>query len=386
MNVKLPVYLDYNSTTPVDERVFEAMLPYFKENFGNASSRTHKYGWIAREAVEFARKSVADLIFSSAQEIIFTSGATESNNLAIKGIAEAYFHKGNHIITSKTEHKSVIDTCKYLEKRGFEITFLDVDGYGFINPDDVKKNIKEYTILVSVMFANNETGTIQPLIDIGKICSENNVLFHTDAVQAVGKIPVDVNEICADLMSLSSHKIYGPKGIGALYIRKKEPPIEITEQISGGGHERGIRSGTLNVPAISGFGKACSLCKELLQEESNKLFELTEKFKNELQNNLNNICFNNPLENRLPNTLNICFEGVNSDLLIMDLNEIAVSAGSACSSEFSETSHVLKAMGLNHDIMRSSVRISIGRFTTEQEISFISRKIIEYINKIRNML
>jgi cysteine desulfurase len=375
--------MDYQSTTPVDKRVLDEMMPYFSKRFGNAASKSHEFGWTAERAVEIARGKTADLISCNAKEIIFTSGATESNNLAIKGIAEYSAPEGKKIIIASTEHKSVIDTCSSLAKKGFEIIVLQVDRFGLIDLDDLRKAIDDNTILVSIMYANNEIGTLQPVNEIGNICKEKNVLFHCDAVQAAGKIKVDVNEISADLISLSAHKFYGPKGIGALYIRSKKPKLRLISQIDGGGHERGFRSGTLNVPAIVGFGKACELALSEMEIDYRHTDFLRSNLINGFQNNIENLRVNGHPENHLPNNLNICIKDVDADALMMSMKEIAVSSGSACSSASVEPSHVLKAIGLSEQDSRSSIRIGLGRNTTEEEVNYCIEKIAFNALKLR---
>ncbi len=381
--MRIPVYLDNNATTPLDPQVLKEMIPYLTDKFGNAASASHIYGHEAAEAVKLARKRVAQLINSSADEIIFTSGATESINLAIKGYAEANFEKGNHIITTPIEHKAVLDTCKYLEKHGFEISYLKVDEYGIIDLDDLKNKINDRTLLVSVMTANNEIGTIEPLEEIGKICKDRNVIFHTDASQAVGKIFIDVKRFNINLMSFTAHKFYGPKGIGALYIETKSPKIKLAEQIHGGGHEHGFRSGTLNVPSIVGFGMACHIAKEKMKEES----EIISNFRNKMMNNfvthIEGCSLNGHPEKRLPNNLNVSFDFTDSQRILIALKELAVSTGSACSSETLEPSHVLKAIGKPDNLCKSALRIGLGRFNTKEEIDFATEKIIKVLNKIR---
>ncbi|MCX6164758.1 MAG: aminotransferase class V-fold PLP-dependent enzyme [Ignavibacteriae bacterium] len=382
--MKLPVYLDYNSTTPVDPDVLKAMLPYFSEKFGNAASKSHRYGWEAEEAVEFARKRIAGLINADAKEIIFTSCATESINLALKGIAERFDDKKNHIITSNIEHKAVLDTLKYIERFEIDITYIKADGNGFINPEDVKKAITPYTALVTIMTANNEIGTIQPIAELTGICREKGILFHTDATQAVGKIPIDVDALGIDLMSFSAHKLYGPKGIGALYIKTKKPKIKINEQLNGGGHEKGLRSGTLNVPAIVGFGRACELCKKKIFDEYQSQVVMRDRLIYNFLNNLEFTTLNGDISKRLPNNVNMCFENVDSTVLMSELKELAFSTGSACSSASLELSHVLKAIGRTDNESRCSVRFGIGRFTANEEIEFAIEKIINAVKKIRN--
>jgi len=383
--LKFPIYLDYHATTPVDERVLEAMLPYFREHFGNAASRNHSYGWVAEEAVEKARKQVAALINPSPKEIVFTSGATESNNLAIKGAAEMYAEKGNHIITAATEHKSVLDTCKRLEKRGFRVTYLPVRPDGLIDLDQLRDSITDKTILVSIMYGNNEIGTVQDIRAIGQICHEKGVLFHTDGTQAAGKIPVDVIADNIDLMSFTAHKMYGPKGVGALYVRRKNPRVQLVAQIDGGGHERGMRSGTLNVPGIVGFGKAAELCQQLMPEEMPRLQRLRDKLKDGILAQLDEVYINGTMERRLPHNLNMSFAYVEGESLLMGVNDIAVSSGSACTSATLEPSYVLKALGAGDDLAHSSIRFGLGRFTTEEEIDYTIGKVVEVVKKLREL-
>ncbi|HET6244431.1 MAG: IscS subfamily cysteine desulfurase [Bacteroidetes bacterium] len=367
-----PVYLDYNSTTPVDERVLELMLPYFTKKFGNASSRTHAFGWEADEAVNIARNQVAELIGCIGQEIVFTSGATESINLAIKGVFEAYKSKGNHIVTVKTEHNSVLDVCSTLEKRGAKITYLDVDSEGLINLTELENSISPQTILVCVMYANNETGVIQPIKNIAEIVHKKGSVFLSDATQALGKLPVNVDEYGIDLMPLSSHKMYGPKGAGALFIRRKNPRVTLVPLIEGGGHERGLRSGTLNVPGILGLGKACELAKNEM-DVNLSISQLRDKLQEKLLN-LKGVSFNGSIKYRLPNTLNVSFDGLKAENLILKIKDFAVSTGSACTSALIEPSHVLKAMGLSNEKAYSSIRFSLGKYTTEQEINKLIEK------------
>jgi cysteine desulfurase len=383
--LKLPIYLDYNATTPCDPRVVEAMLPYFTDHFGNAASRSHQFGWIAEEAVELAREQVARLIGSETKEIIFTSGATEATNLAIKGVFETYTNKGNHIITTKTEHKAVLDTCKNLEDKGAEITYLTVNAQGLIDLSALEAAIKPTTILISVMYANNETGIIQQIKKIGEIAKKSQVIFFSDATQAVGKIPVGVTPDGIDIMAFSAHKIYGPKGVGALYVRRKNPRVKLKAQIDGGGHERGMRSGTLNVPGIVGFGKACEICMSEMVNEAEKLKALRDKLENSLLQ-LEQTFLNGHKENRLPQVTNISFRHVESQGLMMGFNkEIAVSSGSACTSASIEPSYVLKALGLDDEMAHSSLRFSLGRFTTEEEIDFTIGKVSEAVSKLREL-
>jgi cysteine desulfurase len=383
--VKLPIYMDNHATTPLDPRVLDAMMPYMTSTFGNAASRNHSFGWEAEKAVETAREQIAKLIGATAKEIIFTSGATESNNLAIKGVGEMYRERGNHIITQVTEHKAVLDTCKRMEKAGFRVTYLPVKADGLIDLDDLKRAIDDKTILVSIMFANNEIGVIQPIAEIGKICREKGVIFHTDAVQAVGKIPVDVNSMNIDVLSLSGHKIYGPKGVGALYVRRRNPRVQISEQINGGGHERGMRSGTLNVPGIVGLGKACELAREEMASEDKQLRRLRDKLKAKLESSLDYIHVNGSMEHRLPGNLNMSFVYVEGESLLMGINDVAVSSGSACTSATLEPSYVLKALGLGDDVAHSSIRFGLGRFNTEAEVDYVADKVIDIVQKLREL-
>jgi cysteine desulfurase len=383
--VKLPIYMDNHATSPVDPRVLEAMMPYLTGIFGNAASRNHSFGWEAEGAVEKAREQVAKLIGATAKEIIFTSGATESNNLALKGIAEMYRERGNHIITQVTEHKAILDTCKRLEKSGYRVTYLPVKADGLIDLEDLKRAFDEKTILVSIMFANNEIGVVQPVAEIGKMCRERGVLFHSDGVQAVGKIPVDVNSMNIDVLSLSGHKIYGPKGVGALYVRRRNPRVQISEQINGGGHERGMRSGTLNVPGIVGLGKACEISGQEMAAEGERLSKLRDKLKAKLEGALDYIHVNGSMEHRLPNNLNISFVYVEGESLLMGINDVAVSSGSACTSATLEPSYVLKALGLGDDVAHSSIRFGLGRFNTEAEVDYVADKVIDIVKKLREL-
>jgi cysteine desulfurase len=385
MAVKLPVYFDNHATTPVDPRVLEAMLPYFTEKFGNAASRNHEFGWRAEEAVENARAQVARLINAHPKEIVFTSGATESDNLAIKGVAEAHGPKGNHIITQVTEHKAVLDSCKRLESSGYEITYLPVNRDGLIDPDDLAKAITPKTILISIMYANNEIGVIQPIGQIGRIAKKRNVLFHVDAVQAIGKIPVDVQKDAIDLLSISAHKLYGPKGVGALYVRRKNPRVQIAPMIDGGGHERGMRSGTLNVPGIVGLGKACELCQKEMAAEAARLGQMRDKLKNALESGLDNTAINGSLTHRLPNNLNISFAYVEGESLLMGINDVAVSSGSACTSAAIEPSYVLRALGVSDDLAHSSIRFGLGRFNTAEEVDYVAARVIETVKRLREL-
>ncbi|MBK9226267.1 MAG: IscS subfamily cysteine desulfurase [Ignavibacteria bacterium] len=379
--MKLPIYLDYNATTPVDPRVLDEMIPYFCSAFGNASSSNHKYGWEAEQAVAVARKRTADLIGAIPRDIVFTSGSTEAINISLKGIAETYSEKGNHIITCTTEHKAVLETCKYLEDRGFEVTYLEVDGDGLIDTNELEKAITNKTILVSIMLANNEIGTIQPVEEIGKICRENSVLFHTDATQAVGKIPVNVDEMNIDLMSISAHKFYGPKGSGALYVRGRNPRVTFSKQTHGGSQEKGLRGGTLNVPGIVGLGKACELSADEMENE----IELHVRKRDSLIQKvlkLENATLNGHPTKRLPNNINFCFSMIDINALIGDLNDLAMSTGSACTSASMEPSHVLTAIGRPHELAGSSLRLSFGRFTKEEEIDYASERLVTAVPRL----
>lgn len=380
--LKLPVYLDYNSTTPCDPRVVEVMLPYFTEQFGNAASRTHAYGWAAEEAVETARNQIAQLIHADATEIIFTSGATESDNLSLKGVYETYSSKGNHIITAATEHKAVLDTCKHLEKLGADITYLAANSDGRIDVSELEQNIKTTTILIAIMYANNETGIVHPIKEISAIAKKHSVLFFSDAAQAAGKIKVDVAEDGIDLLALTAHKIYGPKGIGALYVRRKNPRVKLTAQMDGGGHEKNMRSGTLNVPAIVGFGKACAICMNEMEAESNRLKILRDKLEDSLLQ-LQNVFVNGNKDFRLPHVTNLSFKNITANNLMMRLNKtVAVSSGSACTSALPEPSYVLKAMGLSDEIANASLRFCLSRFTTADEIDFVVKEISDTVYKL----
>src|SRR5271168_1804684 len=383
--MKLPIYMDNHATTPVDPRVFEAMRPYLTNIFGNSASRNHSFGWEAEEATEKARKQVASLIGATSKEIVFTSGATESNNLAIKGVAEMYAEKGNHIITAATEHKAVLDTCKRLEKDGVRVTYLAVQQNGLVDLDQLRDAITDKTILITIMYANNEIGVLQPIAEIGKIAKERGALFHTDATQAVGKIPVDVIRDNIDLMSISAHKMYGPKGVGALYVRRRNPRVQLTAQIDGGGHERGMRSGTLNVPGIVGLGEACAISKAEMPAEIKRMEYLRDKMKDRLLAALDEVYINGTMEHRLPNNLNISFAYVEGESLLMGINEIAVSSGSACTSATLEPSYVLKALGLGDDVAHSSIRFGLGRFNTEAEVDYVADKLIDIVQKLREL-
>src|ERR1700731_234518 len=385
MAIKLPIYMDYHATTPVDPRVVETMLPYFHDKFGNAASRNHSFGWTAEEAVENARAQIARLINATPKEIIFTSGATQSNNLALKGAAEMYREKGNHIITQVIEHKAVLDTCKRLEKQGYRVTYLPVSKDGLIDLEELKRAITDKTILVSVMYANNEIGVIQPVAEIGKICHERGVLFHTDGVQAFGKVPVNVIKDNIDLMSITAHKIYGPKGVGALYVRRRNPRVQLTAQMDGGGHERGMRSGTLNTPSIVGFGEAAAIAQREMPEESRRMDFLRDKLKDKLLSELDEVFINGTLTSRLPNNLNISFAYVEGESLLMGINDIAVSSGSACPSATLEPSYVLKALGVGDDLAHTSIRFGLGRFNTEEEVDYVASRVIEVVRKLREL-
>ena len=383
--VSLPIYMDNHATTPMDPRVLEAMLPYFGKIFGNAASRNHQFGWEAEQAVDKAREQVAKLIGCTPKEIIFTSGATESNNLAIKGIAEMYREKGNHIITQVTEHKAVLDTCKKLERQGYDITYLPVETDGLVSVEKLTAAITDKTILVSIMYANNEIGVIQPMQEIGKLCHERGIIFHTDAVQAVGKIPVNVATDQIDVLSMTAHKIYGPKGVGALYVRRRNPRVQITEQINGGGHERGMRSGTLNVPGIVGLGAACELAGAEMEAETARLTELRDYLKAKFENALDYLHVNGNMDHHLPGNLNMSFVHVEGESLLMGINDIAVSSGSACTSATLEPSYVLKALGLGDDVAHSSIRFGLGRFNNKAEVDYVSDKVINIVQHLREM-
>jgi cysteine desulfurase len=385
MAVKLPIYFDNHATTQVDPRVVQAMLPYFTEKFGNAASRNHPFGWAGEEAVENARAQVASLIGATPKEIIFTSGATESDNLMIKGVAEMYREKGNHIITQAIEHKAVLDTCKRLEKDGIEVTYLPVGKDGRVNPEDVRKAITPKTILITIMYANNEIGIINPVQEIGKIAKEHGVFFASDGVQAVGKIPVDVQKDNIDLLAISAHKIYCPKGFGALYVRRRNPRVQLSAIIDGGGHERGMRSGTLNVPGIVGLGAACEIAQKEMAQESVRLAKLRDRLKAGLEAKLDEVFVNGSLEHRLPNNLNMSFAYVEGESLLMGINDIAVSSGSACTSATLEPSYVLKALGVGEDLAHTSIRFGLGRFNTEEEVDYVTDKMVTVVTKLREL-
>jgi cysteine desulfurase len=389
----LPIYMDYHATTPVDPRVLEAMIPYFTSKFGNAASRSHAYGWTAEEAVERSREEIAHLIGAKDERtgapdpksIVFTSGATEADNLAIKGVAEFYREKGNHIVTTKIEHKAVLDTCKRLEKEGFEVTYLDVDKYGMVDPADVARSITDKTILVSVMLANNEIGTVQPLAEIGKITRARGVLLHSDAVQGIGKVPFDVNAMGVDLASITAHKLYGPKGIGALYVRRSKPRVRLTSQMDGGGHERGVRSGTLNVPGIVGFAKAAEILRLEGVAESARIFAQRERLRTLITSRVEEVHLNGHPTERLPGNLNLSFAFVEGEALLMAIKDVAVSSGSACTSASLEPSYVLRALGASEELAHSSIRFGLGRFTTDEEVDFVADLVSSKVEKLRAM-
>ena len=385
MAVKLPIYMDNHATTPVDPRVVDAMLPYFTEKFGNAASRNHSFGWAGEEAVENARAQVASLIGATPKEIIFTRGATESDNLMIKGVAEMYREKGNHIITQAIEHKAVLDTCKRLEKYGYEVTYLPVQRDGRVDPEDVRKAITPKTILITIMYANNEIGIINPMAEVGKIAKEHGIIFAVDGVQAVGKIPVDVQKDNIDLLSISGHKIYGPKGVGALYVRRRNPRVQLSAIIDGGGHERGMRSGTLNVTGIIGLGKACEIAQREMPEESKRMRALRDRLRAGLEAKLDEVYINGSMEHRLPNNLNMSFAYVEGESLLMGINDVAVSSGSACTSATLEPSYVLKALGVGEDLAHTSIRFGLGRFNTEEEVDYVTDKMVQVVTKLREL-
>jgi cysteine desulfurase len=383
--VTQPIYMDNQATTPVDPRVLEAMLPYFGENFGNAASRNHKFGWDAEEAVDKARRQVAALINASPKEIVFTSGATESDNLALKGVAEMYSQKGDHVITCVTEHKAILDSAKHLGKSGIRFTLLPVGTDGLIDLEELKNAITDKTILISIMAVNNEVGVIQDIQEIGRIARESGILFHTDAVQAAGKIPFDVQEMNVDIASLSAHKMYGPKGVGAIYVRRRNPRVLLSPIIDGGGHERGMRSGTLNVPGIVGFGKAAEIAQEELEEESARILRLRERLRSKFEENLDEVFINGDPDRRVPGNLNISFAYVEGESLLMGLEDIAVSSGSACTSASLEPSYVLKAMGVGEELVHTSIRFGIGRFNTEEEVDYVAGKVTRTVRRLREL-
>ncbi len=384
-NMKFPIYLDHNATTPVDPRVLQTMLPYFTEHFGNAASRSHPYGWKAEEAVDYSREQIASLIGADSKEIIFTSGATESDNLAIKGVVEMYAKKGNHIITCVTEHKAVLDTCRNLEKKGLaKVTYLPVGTDGLIDLNQLQDAITDETVLVSIMYANNEIGVVQPIKEIAQIAHSKGALFMTDATQGVGKVPILVDELGIDLMAFTSHKMYGPKGVGALYVRRKNPRVKVTAQMDGGGHERGMRSGTLNVSGIVGFGAAADICKNEMNEEAKRLQTLRDKLENSLLQ-IEETYLNGHKLHRLPHVSNISFKYVEGEGLIMGIKDLAVSSGSACTSASLEPSYVLKSLGLDDELAHSSIRFGLGRFTTEAEIDYAIEHVKKAVQQLREM-
>jgi cysteine desulfurase len=393
--VNLPIYMDNHATTPMDPRVLEEMLPYFVEKFGNAASRNHSFGWAAEEAVETARERIAKLIGATPKEIIFTSGATESDNLAIKGAVEMYREEGDHIITAVTEHKAVLDTCKHLEKNAFRVTYLPVQKDGLIDLDDLKraldgktidgKTIGDKTVLVSIMSANNEIGVLQPIEEIGRLCRERGVIFHTDAAQSIGKMPIHVDKQNIDLMSIAGHKLYGPKGVGALYVRNKNPRLRLSALLDGGAHERGMRSGTLNVPGIVGLGKACAIAQQDMLKESCHLAGRRNRLRDRIMSRLDEVAINGSMEHRLPGNLNLSFAHVDGESLMMALNDIAVSSGSACTTAKIEPSHVLRAIGISDDLAHSSIRFGIGRFNTEAEVDYVADRIVETVTRLREL-
>ena len=385
MSIKLPIYMDYQATTPMDPRVLEEMLPYFTDTFGNAASRNHSYGWAAEKAVDDARVRLADVIGADPREIIFTSGATESDNMALKGIAELYKSKGKHIVTSMIEHKAIIDSAKRLETWGFDVTYIAPREDGLTTAQMVEEALTEETILVSIMAANNEIGVLNPIREIGELCRSRKIIFHTDATQGYGKVPIDVNEDCIDLMSFTGHKIYGPKGVGALYVRRRKPRVRLAAIIDGGGHERGMRSGTLNVSGIVGFGKAAELCAEEMEEENVRLAGMRDKFRATLFESLDEVYVNGHETQRLSGNLNVSFPYVEGESLIMGLKDVAVSSGSACTSASLEPSYVLKAMGKGDELAHSSIRYGFGRFTTEEEVDYVAEKTVEVVNRMRDM-
>jgi len=393
--VKLPIYLDNHATTPMDPRVLEEMLPYFIEKFGNAASRNHSFGWAAEEAVETARERVAKLIGATTKEIVFTSGATESDNLAIKGAVAMYREEGDHVITAVTEHKAVLDTCKHLEKNGYCVTYLPVQKDGLIDLEDLKRALDgktrdgktqdDKTILVSIMSANNEIGVLQPIAEIGRLCRERGVIFHTDAAQSIGKMPINVDKQNIDLMSIAGHKLYGPKGVGALYVRNKNPRLRLSALLDGGGHERGMRSGTLNVPGIVGLGKACAIAQEEMLKESCHLAGKRNHLRDRIMSRLDEVTINGSMEHRLPGNLNLSFAHVDGEALMMALNDIALSSGSACTTAAIEPSHVLRAIGVSDDLAHSSIRFGIGRFNTDAEVDYVADRIVETITHLREL-
>jgi len=385
MNVKLPIYMDHNATTPVDPRVLEAMMPYLTSDFGNAASRSHEFGWKAEAAVEQAREQIAGLINAQAKDIVFTSGATESDNLALKGVAWMYRAKGNHIITCLTEHKAVLDTCKRLEEAGFEVTFLTPDRYGQVSAEQVETAITDKTILISLMAANNETGTMHPLEAIGQAARRRAVLYHSDATQAVGKVPIDVEAMNLDLVSISAHKMYGPKGVGALYVRRSGPRVRLVPQMDGGGHERGMRSGTLNVPGIVGLGAAADICRREMAQEAPRLTALRDRLQQGVMSQLDRVSLNGHPTQRLPDTVNLSFAYVEGEALMLKTKDVAVSSGSACTSASLEPSHVLRAMGVGDELAHGSIRFSLGRSTTADEVDFTVEHVVRAVRELRQL-
>lgn len=383
--VKLPIFMDNNSTTRLDPRVLDAMLPYLTEHFGNAASRSHVFGWRAEEAVDKGREQVAALIGASAKEIVFTSGATESDNLAIKGVAHQYASKGTHIITQTTEHKAVLDSCKVLEKQGFQVTYLPVDKYGLVDLDQLRDTITDKTTLVSIMWANNEIGTVQPIAEIGRLCHEKGVIFHCDAVQAIGKLPLNVDEACVDLLSISGHKIYGPKGVGALYVRRRQPRVRLVAEMDGGGHERGLRSGTLNVPGIVGLGAALEIAGREMHTEAAHTLALRQRLHAGIDARLKDAFLNGHPIHRLPGNLNISFAYVEGESLLMALKDVAVSSGSACTSASLEPSYVLHAIGVGDDLAHTSIRFGLGRFNTEEEVDYVIDLVCDKVERLREL-
>ncbi len=385
MSLKLPIYMDYHATTPVDPRVVEAMLPHFTTQFGNAASRTHRFGWEAEAVVEDSRETIGDLIGADAKEIVFTSGATESDNLAIKGVAEYYERRGKHIVTTQIEHKAVLDSCKRLEKQGYEVTYVPAGTDGIVDPDDIKNALTDKTVLVSVMLANNEVGTIQPIAEIGKITRERGVLLHCDAVQGIGKTPFDVKAMNVDLASITAHKIYGPKGVGALYVRRSKPRVRLVAQIDGGGHERGMRSGTLNVPGVVGLAKACEIMKREGAQDAERIGKLRDSLHRQLLKELDEAILNGHPDNRLCGNLNVSFAFVEGEGLMMAIKDVAVSSGSACTSASLEPSYVLRSMGLDEDLAHSSIRFGLGRFNTQEEVDYVADLVTAKVKKLRDM-
>jgi cysteine desulfurase len=383
--MNIPVYMDYHATTPTDQQVVDAMLPYFTSTFGNPASRQHQFGWMAEEAVETSRAAIAQLLHAQPKEIVFTGGATEANNLALKGAAEAYKQKGTHIVTVSTEHKSVLDSCKKLEKSGYQVTYLPVDGFGAISLDQLRNSITANTILVSVMAANNEIGTLQSISEIGSVCRERDVFFHTDATQAIGKISIDVEAMKIDFLSFSGHKIYGPKGIGALYVRNANPKAKLVAQLDGGGHERGMRSGTLNVPGIVGLAKALEITVQSMEGESTRLKMLRDRMLDAFTSQLDEVYLNGHPTERLPNNLNVSFLHVEDNALMMSMKDVAVSTGSACSTADPAPSHVLKALKLPQERLHSAIRFGLGRFTTEEEVDYVISRVVENVKQLRRL-